>query len=90
MRFVRHLRAAILDLSRSTPRDGREHAVDFDTFTLGLQVRADDGHETYVAVRITGSVPANLATVILGNVPGCEAGGWYPEYALPGARPAPG
>jgi hypothetical protein len=25
----------------------------------------------------------NLATVILRNVPGCEADGWYPEYALP-------
>ncbi|MEO3752303.1 hypothetical protein [Streptomyces sp. B6B3] len=21
--------------------------------------------------------------MILGNVPGCEADGWYPEYALP-------
>lgn len=39
--------------------------------------------ETYAAVRITGSVPANLATVILGNIPGCDIDGWYPECALP-------
>ncbi|WP_328318337.1 hypothetical protein [Streptomyces sp. NBC_00388] len=83
VRFVRRLRVTLLELSRSTLRDGQEHTVDFDTFTLGLQVRADDGHETYVAVRITGSVPANLTTLILRNVPGCEADGWYPEYALP-------
>jgi hypothetical protein len=73
----------MLELTRSTLRDGQEHTVDFDTFTLGLQVRADDGHETYLAVRITGSVPANLTTLILRTVPGCELDGWYPEYALP-------
>ncbi|WP_344258887.1 hypothetical protein [Streptomyces sodiiphilus] len=53
--FARRLRATLLGLTRATLRDGREHAVDFDTFTVGVQVRADDGHETYVAVRITGS-----------------------------------
>jgi hypothetical protein len=83
VRFVRRLRVAILDLIRASLRDGREHAVDFDTFTLGLQVRADDGHETYLAMRITGRVPANLAVLILGNVPGCDKDGWFPEYALP-------
>lgn len=83
VRLVRRLRRTLLDLTRATLRDGREHVVDFDTFTVGLQVRADDGHETYLAVRITGSVPSNLATIILRNVPGCEVDGWYPEYALP-------
>ncbi len=38
--------------------------------TVGLQVRADDGHETYLAVRIEGSVPPNLTTLILRHVPG--------------------
>ncbi|WP_370093623.1 hypothetical protein [Streptacidiphilus sp. MAP12-20] len=33
--FVRRLGEAILDLVRASLRDGREHAVDFDTFTLG-------------------------------------------------------
>jgi hypothetical protein len=83
VRFVRRLRRTLLELVHSSLRDGQEHVVDFDTFTLGLQVRADDGHETYLAVRVTGSVPANLTTLILRNVPGCEADGWYPEYALP-------
>jgi hypothetical protein len=83
VRFVRRLRTVIGDLVRASLRDGREHARDFDTFALGLHIRADHVHETYVAVRITGSVPANLATVILGNIPGCDSDGWYPEYALP-------
>jgi hypothetical protein len=83
VRFVRRIRAGIRSLVCDSLRDGREHTVDFDTFTLGIQVRADQGHETYVAVRITGSVPSNLAVVVLGNVPGCDRDGWYPEYALP-------
>jgi hypothetical protein len=60
-----------------------EHASDFPGFRLGVQIRADDGNETYVAIRITGSVPSELAAMILSRVPGCEADGWFPEYTLP-------
>ncbi|MFC8518633.1 hypothetical protein [Streptomyces sp. NPDC057257] len=45
-----------------------------------------DGHETYAAVHITGSVPDDLVAVILHHVPGCDPAAWYPEYALP-SRP---
>ena len=83
MRFVRHLESVVPDLVRRSLRDGREHVADVDTFLLGVQVRADDGHETYVAIRITGSVPDNLTAVILDIVPGCDPTGWYPEAALP-------
>ena len=83
VRFVRRLEALIPDLVCQSLRDGREHAVDLDTFSVGVQVRADDGHETYVAIRITGSVPINLTKVILDIVPGCDSDGWYPEAALP-------
>ena len=83
VRFARRVRTAVRRLAYASLRDGREHTLDFDTFTLGLQVCADSGHEAYVAVRITGSIPANLAVVILGNVPGCDRDGWYPEYPLP-------
>ena len=83
VRFVRHLESLIPDLVRQSLRDGREHAADLDTFSVGVQVRADDGHETYVAIRIMGSVPANLTKVILDIVPGCGQDGWYPEAALP-------
>jgi hypothetical protein len=64
-------------------RDGHEHAADFPGFRLGVVVRADDGHETYVAIRITGSVPKHLTMTILSRVPGREADAWFPEYALP-------
>jgi hypothetical protein len=73
----------IHDLVVGSLRDGHEHAADFSGFRLGLLVRADHGHETYVAVRITGSVPHDLARVILERVPGCEADGWFPESVLP-------
>ncbi|WP_461089536.1 hypothetical protein [Streptomyces incanus] len=53
--------------------------MDFDTFTVGLQVRADDGHETYLAVSITGSVPPNLTTLILSNLPAARPTAGIPD-----------
>ncbi len=82
-RLAKRLDTAVRDLVRGSLRDSHEHAVDLPGFRLGLLVRADHGHETYVAVRITGSVPTGLTAVILSRVPGCAADGWFPEYALP-------
>lgn len=82
-RFRTALVAAVRELTVGSLRDGHEHAADFEGFRLGLLVRADDGHETYVAVRITGSVPSDLVAVILRNVPGCDPLSWWPEASLP-------
>ncbi len=82
-RLALRLDTVIRDLVRGSLRDGHEHAADFPGFRLGVFVRADDGHETYVAIRITGSIPTNLTAMILARVPGCAADGWFPEYALP-------
>lgn len=82
-RFVRRLEQLVPDLVRASLHDGREHATDEGTFTLGVQVRAAQGHETYVAVRITGSVPTELTRIVLDIVPGCDRKGWFPETALP-------
>jgi hypothetical protein len=82
-RLARRLNTAVLELVRGSLRDGHEHAADFAGFRLGIIVRAEDGHETYVAIRITGSVHKNLTTTILNRVPGCAPDAWFPEYALP-------
>ncbi len=82
-RLVRDLAGIVRDLARASLRDGYEHQAGLDTFTLGVQIRADDGHETYVAIRIRGSVPDNLVKVILDLVPGCDHAGWYPEAVMP-------
>lgn len=82
-RLALRLNAELQDLVRGSLRDGHEHAADFSEFRLGVVVRADDGHETYVAIRITGSVPANLTAMILSRVPGCALDAWFPEYTLP-------
>lgn len=63
--------------------DGHEHAADFAGFRLGVLVRAEEGHETYVAIRITGSVHKDLTATILGRVAGCDPAAWFSEYALP-------
>jgi hypothetical protein len=83
VRFVRRLERLVPDLVRGSLRDGREHRAEPETFAIGVQVRADHGHETYVAVRVTGSVPDDLIKVILDIVPGCDHDGWYPEATLP-------
>lgn len=82
-RLAQRLNTVIRDLLRGSLRDGHEHAADFPTFRLGVIVRADDGHETYVAIRITGSVPRDLTAVVLSRVPGCPTDAWFPEYTLP-------
>jgi hypothetical protein len=82
-RFALRLDAAVRDLVRGSLRDGHEHAVDMAGFRLGIVVRACDGHETYAAIRITGSVPLNLTAMILERVPGCDPKAWFPEFALP-------
>lgn len=82
-RLARRLNTTVRELVRGSLHDGHEHAADFPGFRLGIIVRAEDGHETYVAIRITGSVPRNLATTILDRVPGCDPAAWFPEYALP-------
>jgi hypothetical protein len=62
-------------------RDGHEHAGDFAGFRLGIIVRAEDSHETYVAIRITASVHKNLTATIPNRAHGCDPGAWFPEYA---------
>src|SRR4051794_22005253 len=82
-RLLRRLTPTIHDLVRDSLHDGYEHVADLTAFTVGVQVRADNGHETYAAVRITGSVPDNLAAIVLDLVPGCDRAGWFPEARLP-------
>lgn len=82
-RLARRLNAVLRQLLAGSLRDGHEHAADFPGFRLGVIVRAEDGHETYVAIRISGSVPNGLTAMILTRVPGCDADAWFPDYALP-------
>ena len=82
-RLMLRLNTVLRDLITGSLRDGHEHAADLAGFRLGVIVRADDGHETYVAIRITGSVPRDLTATILARVPGCAPDAWFPEYALP-------
>jgi hypothetical protein len=82
-RFALDLDAALRRLLREALHDGHEHAADMTGFRLGVIVRADEGNETYVAIRITGSVPQDLTALILDRVPGCARDAWFPEYSLP-------
>jgi hypothetical protein len=58
--------------------------------TLGLHSKsAIQGYETYVAIRIIGSVPRRLVATILSVVPGCELDAWMSDYAMPERAVAP-
>ncbi|WP_462188647.1 MULTISPECIES: hypothetical protein [unclassified Frankia] len=88
-RAERTLRAAVHRLVGESLLDGQEHAVMLDGAALGIQVVADQGHETYVAIRLIGSVPRRLVATILSLVPGCEADAWMSAYAMPQRAVAP-
>jgi len=60
-----------------------------DGAALGIHVLADQGHETYLAIRIIGSVPKRLAATIVSLVPGCEPDTWMSDYAMPERPMAP-
>ena len=88
-RTERRLRPIVHDLVRRSLLDGHEHAVMLDGAALGIHVLADQGHETYVAIRIIGSVPKRLAATIVSMVPGCEPDAWMSDYAMPERPMAP-
>jgi hypothetical protein len=89
VRTERRLRAVVHDLVRQSLLDGREHAAMLDGAALGIQVLAHQGHETYVAIRIVGSVARRLVATILSLVPGCELDAWMSDYAMPERAVAP-
>lgn len=89
VRDERRLRATVRSLLRESLLDGREHAAMLDGAALGIQVLADQGYSTYVAVRIIGSVPRHLVATILSLIPGCQLDAWMSDYAMPERAVAP-
>ena len=90
VRLIRELDTTVRRLIRASLLDGHEHTAQVAKASLGVLVRADSDHETYVALRIHGSVPKNMLIVILDLVPGCDRHGWLPELAMPHRALAPG
>jgi hypothetical protein len=89
VRAERRLRATVHSLLRESLLDGREHAAMLDGSALGIQVLADQGYSTYVAVRTIGSVPRRLVATILSLIPGCQLDAWMSDYAMPERAVAP-
>jgi hypothetical protein len=83
VRLERLLATTVHTLALASLLDGREHQATVTGARLGIQIRASHGHETYIAVRITGSVSDALTVTVLDLVPGCALDGWFPEYSLP-------
>ncbi|MFZ0187081.1 MAG: hypothetical protein WAL72_09065, partial [Streptosporangiaceae bacterium] len=77
------------DLVRESLLDGHEHASMLDGAALGIQILADQGHETYVAIRIIGSAPRRLVATVLSLIPGCEFDAWMSDHAMPERAVAP-
>ncbi|WP_198320427.1 hypothetical protein [Actinosynnema pretiosum] len=46
-----------------------------------------DGHETYVALRVTGSVPEGLPVTAPASAPGCDRDSWDCESSTPDRPP---
>ncbi|MCL2585561.1 MAG: hypothetical protein FWE35_24240, partial [Streptosporangiales bacterium] len=82
-RAERQLQVTVHALVRLSLLDGREHAEMLDGAALGIQVLADEGHETYIAIRIIGPVPQDLVAPVLNLVPGCDPDAWMLDYRMP-------
>ena len=90
VRLLRELRTAICDLLVQSLLDGREHSTVIVGAELWIQAKGHNDRETYVALRIVGSVPEHILAVVLDLVPGCERDGWYPEFCMPDRPLRPG
>ncbi len=90
VRLIREVDATVRRLVRASLFDGHEHTAQVAKTSLSVLVRADSGHETYVALRILGPVPKNLLIVILDLVPGCDRNAWFPELTMPHRALNPG
>ncbi|GIH73431.1 hypothetical protein [Sphaerimonospora thailandensis] len=58
---------------------GHEQREDLAGYALAILVRADEGHETYVGIRVIGQVTIADQAAILDAVPGCDRDSWYPD-----------
>jgi hypothetical protein len=88
-RLLRDIETTVHRLTRASLLSGREHQAEIAAAALSILVRAGQDNETYVALRIIGSVPDNLLLVVLDTVPGCSRDGWYPELEMPTRPLAP-
>ncbi|HEY1454902.1 MAG TPA: hypothetical protein VGG31_00280 [Candidatus Dormibacteraeota bacterium] len=89
VRIERRLQVTVHTLLRESLLDGHEHAAMLDGAALGIQILAEEGYSTYVAVRIIGSVPRRFVATILSLVPGCQLDAWMSDYAMPERAVAP-
>jgi hypothetical protein len=88
-RLLGRIETTVRRLTRQSLLTGREHRAEIAAAAVGVLVRAGGDNETYVALRIIGSVPDNLLLVVLDVVPGCSRDGWYPEQEMPTRPLAP-
>ncbi|MEU0572111.1 hypothetical protein ABZ297_42850 [Nonomuraea sp. NPDC005983] len=78
-RSVLRMEASVRALVTRSLLSGREQCEDLAGYTLAILIRADEGHETYVGVRIIGHVTIADQATILDAVPGCDRDSWYPD-----------
>jgi hypothetical protein len=72
-------------------RDGKVQIAEFRYHRISALVRADDGHDAYLAITADGVPDPKVIAVILAAVPGVSADDWRPEpAAIPGLSTAPG
>jgi len=83
-RFERELAIVVHRLVRASLLDGHEYAVTVDGTLLGVQVLARDGHQTYVAVTLSGKeVLDDFVLTVLELVPGCTLENWALDFSMP-------
>lgn len=87
----REMRRLVLHLIALSLTSGRLVIAEFKDHRIKALVRADDGHEAYLAIAAEGIPDPQIFAALLSCVPGVEADDWQPEPSpLAELEPGPG
>jgi hypothetical protein len=60
-------------------RTGKVVGFDFQGWYARVLIRADNGHEAYIAISALGLVDVTTFVLLLSSIPGIVPGDWMPE-----------
>ncbi len=75
----REMKRMVIGMIASSIRSGDLAVAEFRKHRIKALVRAENGHETYLAIVAEGVPDPQLFALLLDCVPGVEAGDWQPE-----------
>ncbi|SDL39585.1 hypothetical protein SAMN05216298_3798 [Glycomyces sambucus] len=77
--WKREMKQLVIRLIVMSLRSGDLAIAEFQNYRLKALVRADEGHESFLAIMTEGVLYPEVFAVLLASVPGIDPGDWFPE-----------